>query len=201
MTHARMIWRTVPAVVALALAALVTPALAQDTPVTYHATTINMSNVGRPGMDNVDITIERWTGDAEQAKLKDALVEKGGGDALLSELQKIKPRAGYIRRSAGGIGWDIQYAAKSDLSSGGRRVIFATDRPMSFAERSAQPRSAQYEFLVGEIRIGPDGKGEGKLVPLAKVEYDDSSHEIQIENYATEPIRLTNVKEERRSGD
>jgi hypothetical protein len=37
--------------------------------------------------------------------------------------------------------------------------------------------------------------------PDLEIEYDDSSHGLQIENYATEPICLTNVKEERRSGD
>jgi hypothetical protein len=148
-------------------------------------------------MDNLDIAIERWTTDAEFAKLKDALVEKGG-DSLLHELSSVKPRVGYIRRTGGGLGWDLRYARKTDLPSGGYRVVFATDGPMSFAERSTNPRSAEYEFLVGEIRIGRDGKGEGKLVPMASVEYDEESRSIQIENYASEPVRLTQVTEEKR---
>ena len=180
-----------------ALAVLAAPALAQDTPVTFHATAVNMSNVGRQGLSTLDITIERWNSDEELARLKDAVLEKGGG-ALLSELQKIKPRAGYVRRTGGGVGWDIQYARKTDLPSGGSRVIFATDRPMSFAEAATRPRSADYEFLLGEIRIGADGKGEGKLAPMAKIVYDEDSRTIQIENYASEPVRLTNVTEEKR---
>jgi hypothetical protein len=183
--------------VALALAAAATPALAQDTPVTFHATAVNLSNVGRQGMTTLDITIERWNTDEEFTKLKDATLEKGSG-ALLKELQKIRPRAGYVRRSTGGVGWDIQYARKTDLPSGSSRVIFATDRPMSFAEAASRPRSADYEFLLGEIRIGPDGKGEGKLVPMAKIAYDESSRTLQIEDYASEPVRLTKVIEEKR---
>jgi hypothetical protein len=148
-------------------------------------------------METLDIAIERWTSDTEFAKLKDTLVEKGGA-SLLNELQNVKPRVGYIRRTGGGIGWDLRYACKSEQSAGGYRVVFATDRPMSFAERSTNPRSAQYEFLVGEIRIGSDGKGEGKLVPMASVEYDEESRSIHIENFATEPVRLTQVTEEKR---
>jgi hypothetical protein len=171
--------------------------LAEDGPVTFRATAVNTSDVGRQGMDTIDIAIERWTTDAEFTKMKDALVEKGG-DSLLNELSNVKPRVGYIRRTGGGLGWDLRYARKTDLPSGGYRIVFATDRPMSFAERSTSPRSAEYEFLVGEIRIDREGKGEGKLVPMASVEYDEESRSIQIENYATEPVRLTQVTEEKR---
>ena len=183
--------------VALALAGPVSPAPAQEMPVRFHATAVNMSNVGRQGMFSLDITIERWSSDEEFARLKDALVEKGS-DALLSQLQKIKPRAGYISRGPGGLGWDIRYARRTDLDGGGHRVIFATDRPMSFAERTTRPPSIDYEFLLGEMRIGPNGKGEGKLVPMARIAYDDGSRSIQIENYASEPVRFTQVTEEKR---
>jgi hypothetical protein len=170
---------------------------AQDGPVTFRATAVNTSDVGRQGMDTLDIAIERWTSDEEFAKLKDALVEKGS-DSLLREFSNVKPRVGYIRRTGGGLGWDLRYARKAEIPGGGYRVLFATDRPMSFTERSTNPRSAEYEFLLGEIRIGRDGKGEGKLVPMASVEYDEESRSIQIENYATEPVRLTQVTEEKR---
>ena len=196
MSHARVFLSA-----ALGAAALVFASqarlLAQDAPVTFRATAVNTSDVGRQGMDTLDIAIERWTSDAEFAKLKDALVEKGS-DSLLRELSNVKPRVGYIRRSGGGLGWDLRYARKTELPSGGYRVVFATDRPMSFAERTSNPRSAEYEFLVGEIRIGREAKGEGKLVPMASVEYDEDSRTLQIENYATEPVRLTQVTEEKR---
>lgn len=184
----------------LAAAALVAPARAQDAPVTFHAVAVNLSNVGRQGMQTLDITIERWTTDAEFANLRDALVEKGS-DGLLRELQKVKPRAGSIRSSTGGLGWDVQFAKRNELPGGGHRVVFATDRPMSFYERTTQPRSADYEFLLAEMRIGPDGKGEGKLVPMAKVTYNKAARAIEIENYATEPVRLTEVTQSKPKED
>jgi hypothetical protein len=113
----------------------------------------------------------------------------------MDAIQKVKPRAGFIRYTVGGVGWDIKYARRSELPGGGYQVVFATDRPMSFAERSNQPRSAEYEFLVAELRIAPDGKGQGKLVPMAKIHYNPSSKAIEIENYANEPVHLTNITE------
>ena len=181
-------------VAALAVAALGVPVSAKDALVTFQAVAVNMTNVGRPGLRTLDIRIERWTSDAEFSNLRDALIEKGS-DGLLRELQKVKPRAGSIRSSTGGLGWDIQFAQRTELPGGGHRVVFATDRPMSFYERTAQPLSADYEFLLGEIRIGPDGKGEGKLVPMAKITYNKGSRAIEIENYASEPVRLTKVTE------
>jgi len=189
----------------LALAALFAAAqhasvAAQDVPVTFHAAAVNLSNVGQTGMRSLDITIERWTTPEEFAQLRDALMEKGS-DGLLRELQKIKPRAGFVRSSTGGLGWDIQFTRRSSLPEGGSRVVFATDRPMSFYERTTLPRSADYEFLLGELRLGPDGKGEGKLAPMAKVTYNKGSRAIEIENYASQPVRLTQVTQSKRKGE
>ena len=110
-----------------------------------------------------------------------------------SALQDTK-KVGFIRRTGGGLGWNIQYARKEPLPDGGYRLIFATDRPMSFAERVSQPRSADYEFMVAELRMGKDGKGEGKLVPAAKVTFNKDENVIEIENYANEPVQLTKIR-------
>lgn len=166
---------------------------AADEPLlSLRAFAVDMSNPGRGGAGTLDIVIERWSTDTERQRLLDTLVERGS-DKLLSTLQDLKPRVGYIR-GASTLGWDIHYAREErSAATGARRIVFATDRPMSFSERINQPRSAEYEFTLGEVRIGADGKGEGKLVPAAKVKWDKDSHVIEIENYASEPVRLTTV--------
>jgi hypothetical protein len=190
----------VAALAGLAVASTGAPLVAADAIARFNAVAVNMSNVGTPGMRPLDITIERWTSPEEFASLRDAMLEKGS-DGLLRELQKMKPRAGYIRSASGGLGWDIQFAQRSPQPGGGYRVVFATDRPMSFYERVNRPLSADYEFLLGELRIGPDGKGEGKLVPRAKIYYNNETRAIEIENYANEPVRLTQVTEVRPKAD
>jgi hypothetical protein len=153
---------------------------------------VNMSGPERTRTGTLDITIEHWSTPEEAARLRDILSEKGA-DALLEALQKMKPRAGSIQRT-GQLGWDIHFAQQVVASNGSRRIIIATDRPMSFWEAANQPRSADYAFTLAEIRLGPDGKGEGKLVPAAKIDYDKEGNTLEIENYNIEPTRLTQVE-------
>jgi len=159
-----------------------------------HAFAVDMSGAGRARAGALEIAIERWSTDEERDRLRGILIERGA-DALLSALQKVKPRAGYIRTSSS-LGWDIHYAREEPVGDGGRRVIIATDRPMSFWELRNQPRSVQYDFTLAEIRLNKDGKGEGKLARAAKISWDPGTRTIEIENYAIEPVRLTEVRVE-----
>lgn len=156
---------------------------------TFTATAVNMSGVGRAGAGVVEIAIERWSTDGERDRLVNVLKEKGSG-ALLSALQKM-PRVGYIR-TPGRIGWDLHFA-RSIKTDEGRQVVIATDRPMSFWEASRRPRSADYDFTMIDIRFDPDGKGTGKLAVAAKVNYNDKTQTVEIENFGIEPVRLTEV--------
>jgi len=152
---------------------------------------VNLNSTGRASTGTLDINIERWSTPEEAARLRDILTEKGE-DALLEAVQKL-PRMGSIART-GNLGWDIRFAQQIPAAGGGRRIVIATDRPMSFFEAANQTRSSDYAFTLAEIRLGPDGKGEGKLVPAAKIEYDQESKTLEIENYNTEPVRLTQVE-------
>ena len=158
----------------------------------YDVVAVNMSNVGRRGLDTLDITVERWTTDAEFARLRDALFEKGS-DSLTDALQKTRPRVGYIRSTSGGLGWNLYFARQEPLPGGGQRVVIATDRPMSFRERANNARSADYDLLIAEIRVDKNGQGQGRLMPMARLNFDDRSRELEIEGYASEPVRLTRV--------
>jgi hypothetical protein len=190
-------WHSLPAFVALATTMLlVTSAFDRRTaaaaaPVeTFTATTANVSGVGRPGLGTVDIVIERWSTDGERDRLVSVLKDKGP-DALLSALQKM-PRVGYIRTPTS-IGWDLHFA-RSVNSAEGRQVVIATDRPMSFWEAANRPRSADYDFTLVDIRFDPDGKGTGKLAVAAKVDYNEKTQTIEVENFGIEPVRLTEVR-------
>jgi hypothetical protein len=153
---------------------------------------VNMNGVRLNDTGTFDITIERWSTQDEVDRLQDVLVKKGG-DALLSALQKTKPRVGYIR-NPWSVGWDLYYARQVTDKDGGRRIYLATDRPISFWEASNQPRSIDYDFTLAEIRLDKDGKGEGKLVPAAMITYDEKTRTIEIENYQIEPVRLAEVR-------
>lgn len=181
------------------LAWAISPGSANDKPVLrLRATAVDPGGAtpdgGRPASTGMlEIGIERWTSDAEHAKLAAILAEKGK-DSLLSELQK-RPRAGFIRTPTS-LGWQIHYARQIPLPDGGRRIIIATDRPMNFYELWNRPRSVDYQFTLVEIRLGPDGRGKGTLVPAARIDYNEATKTIEVENYASQPVRLSDVRVE-----
>jgi hypothetical protein len=159
---------------------------------TMQAFAVDMSGMGSGSAGPLDITVERWSTDEERDRLRSALIAKGGNE-LMSTLRKLKPRAGYIRGPSG-IGWNVHFARQQPTPDGGHRIILAAERPMSFWELWNRPRSADYEFTLAEIRLDRNGKGEGKLVPAAKVSWNKEQKTIEITNYGTEPVRLTRVQ-------
>jgi hypothetical protein len=162
------------------------------------ANSVNMSNVGRANPGRIEIVIERWSSERERDELIATLKDKGS-DALLSKLQKL-PRVGYIRDANGGsIGWDLHFARERKLEDGGRQIVLATDRPISAWEAFNRPRSIDYDFTLADIRFDGDGKGVGKLAVAAKVSTNDKTGAIEIENFSSEPVRLTDVTTSRKA--
>jgi hypothetical protein len=185
-----------PAVCLVTIAAIAASAgtlLAAKPVMHLSAFAVDMSNTAsRTRAGTIDIIINRWSSDAERDTLRSALRE-AGTDALLKALQKIKEPAGYIRTPSS-IGYPVRFARQITTSDGGKRIIVATDRYVSFLEATSQPRTIDYPFMLVDIRLGADGKGTGKLMPLAKVT-ESEDHVVEIENYASEPVRLTEVRE------
>jgi hypothetical protein len=140
---------------------------------------------------SVDIVIERWSTPEEISNLKAVLLE-GGDDKLLSALQKTKPRCGYAHTSTS-LGWDIYFARETELPGGGRKVVVATDRPVSMWEARHRGRSMDYQFSLAEIRLAPDGRGEGKAIPRAQLTFNKDTNTLEIEDYRREPVRLNEV--------
>ena len=157
------------------------------------AVAVNMSNVGRGGANVVDIEIDRWSTEAERDDLIAAFNAKGP-DALLSKLQDAK-RVGYMRLP-NTLGYDLHYARKHPGDDGGEQIVIATDRRIGFWEARNQPRTIDYPFTLIDIRLTAGGEGEGKMSVATKISYNKKKHAVELENYASEPVRLTTVKVE-----
>ena len=164
-----------------------------DAPLRITAFAVNMSNIGTGGAKAVDIEIDRWSTDAERQQLISAFNEKGP-DALLRELQKTK-RVGYMRLP-NTLGYDLHFARKHSGEDGGEQIILMTDRRIGFWEARDQPRTIDYPFTLMDIRVNTKGEGEGKLSVATKISYNKKKNAVEIENYASEPVRLQNVRAE-----
>jgi hypothetical protein len=68
---------------------------------------------------------------------------------------------------------------------------------MPFWEIWNRPQSAEYQYMFAEIRLGADGRGQGTLVPVARIDYNEDLKTLEIENYASQPVRLTDVRVEK----
>jgi hypothetical protein len=110
---------------------------------------------------------------------------------LLKALQEM-PKVGYIRTSTS-LGWDLHYARQNPLPDGGRRIVFATDRPIGFREAANQPRSMDYPFTVVEMQFDKDDKGVGKILPGTKL-FIDKDNNLVLENYGQQPVRFNEIK-------
>jgi hypothetical protein len=159
---------------------------------TFTAHVANLSNVGPGGsVGTVNVTINRYSTDQEREKLRTALLENGT-KGLFDTLQDMEP-VGFIR-GEDSVGWDLHYAR--EIPSGkGRKIVFATDRPISWLEARNQPRTIDYRFTVGELQVNGDGEGQGKLAVAVKMNYDSVDKVLELETFASEPLRLMQVRE------
>lgn len=161
---------------------------------------INMSNIATGSNAIVQITVNAWSTAEERERLITTVLEKGS-DALLNELQKA-PVKGRLRIPTArrpdphhlSLGLDLHYAWQTPLPDGGRRIVLATDRYIGFQEARSNPRSMDYPITLMEIRVDKDGKGQGKMAVATKISFDKKKNQIELENYASEPVRLNEVK-------
>jgi hypothetical protein len=182
------------AVVSLALAAALTvppsaSAADKEPALRLRAFAVDLNNSARTW--TLDIVIDRWSTPQEIKSFQAASAE-GGEGALLKAMERTKPRCGYVRTQTS-IPWDIYFATETPLPGGGRRIVVATDRPVGFWEALNPSALDEYKFSLAEIRLGPDGKGEGKAIPYAQLSYDPDTKTFEVKNYETLPVRLTQV--------
>lgn len=155
----------------------------------YSATAVAIAGVAGGSVVQVTIGIDDYTTDEERLQLAQALIE-GGSDALRKAMNKMKKgRVSVVGRT----GTKVNYI-RAWPTANGRRIIMATERPMTFFELRRGTRSRNYEFGFIELRLDEKGRGSGVLIAAAKIKFIEDQQKIEIEHYGIEPVRLTNVR-------
>lgn len=172
------------------------PARAQelDEPLRFDAQAVNLSNIQGRGTPTarLSIVINRWSTNEERNALLAALKEGGRRslpDALVSQdrvgtIREIRSRAEFLR-----------YSRKFDLPDGGQRIILAADRPMGFIEMTRGLRTQDYNVSLVQLDLNAEGEGEGTIFLGAQIAWNEENQQVVVEGFATEPIRLTRVRE------
>src|SRR5262245_1354452 len=168
------------------------------------ATAVSAPNDGGDVGGRIDITIERWSTDAERETLWRELRANDPG-ALLVGLGKVFHRNGVVQLpGAEALGArahlrrvrNLKYAQKIDTPTG-RRIIVVADQHLGFGELGRDFKSWQPEFGLLEIRIGADGTGVGKLARADQVTVNAKTKVLEVADFASEPVRLAGVRSEK----
>ena len=144
----------------------------------------------------LQISIERWTTDEERVALLSELVENGQ-EGLVKALQKQK-ETGFVRVTTPGVRSSfpserLRYAREFPREDGGRRIVLALDRYISFYEATFQPRWSDYDMTLIVMDLDSEGNGEGQLAMAVRLDINDQ-RQLVIENFGTEPVRLTRIR-------
>jgi len=188
--------RTVFAAALAATIAVAVPAAQSNmaAPERFTAFAIDISNMAPTARTSpVDITINRWSTDAERDRLL-AVFRNKGQDALLSELQDL-PKVGYIK-TPGSLGYDLRFAQQRTEAEGGRMIFVMTDRPIGGWEARNRPRTIDYPFTLIQLQLDKEGNGEGKASIFTKIT-EAKNGTIELENFASQPVMLNQVKKVR----
>ncbi len=134
------------------------------------------------------LQIDEYSDLEEIRTLLGVLAEQGPG-GLEKAMRKLD--RGWFRVGAE-LGYPVS-VARSIETEGGRVVRAVVDRPIQMFEVMRGLRSADYPFGIIEIKLDANGKGEGRLIAAAKVEFNDEGA-VEIESLGTQPFRLMQVR-------
>ena len=190
-------WRETAIVAVLTVAALVGTSRSTGTQAQhleqFSAFAVNLQGA-RPGDRSmsgvIQITIDRWSSEAERNALIDAFDSKGQ-DGLLNALERMKP-TGYIKLP-NTLGYALRFTREIRNPDGGRRIIVGTDRRMTASEEVNKPITTDYPFTIIELRVNKANVGEGRLSALTKIKTNKKEGTIELEAYG-DAAKLTEVK-------
>jgi hypothetical protein len=134
------------------------------------------------------LTVNSFTPDSEVSNIMEAL-KNGGQEGVIKALGKEK--RGTIQIGSQ-LGRDVQ-AIWVTQTDEGRKICALSERWMGFGEMRRGARSTDYPFTYIELYPDDNGKGEGSLIPAARVQ-SKGGNNIEVENFGIYPARLTNVK-------
>ena len=162
---------------------------------------LSMSNVAPGANQTIQITIDKWSSAPQRERLVKTFLEKKQ-EGLLSALDR-EPELGRFNfpgymgpdpNNTMRLGTSIRYAWSRPGEDGGRRIVIITPRVIGFREQVNRPRTLDYKFTLFEMHFNTAGQGEGKMAEAAQILFDEKTNTIELENYASEPVRLQQLK-------
>jgi hypothetical protein len=145
------------------------PAFSRDKYETIDATAFG---TGTQLGQNIGVTLNiyEFSTPADRTILVQAF-EKGQNQGLVTALQKMRA-VGHVEIT-GTLGFDCAYIAMIPTPTG-RRIVFATNRQIRFAEAYTDSQTMSYDLTAGVLELNDQDKSKstGLLYPLAQLIID-----------------------------
>ena len=135
------------------------------------------------------VTVNRYTPPNQVRELNEALAS-GGQDQLLKTMSKMD--AGRVQIGTG-VGVRANAVIVDPWSDGGRRLTVLYERWLQIAELRYGTRSQDYPIGYAEIYLDRNGRGEGTLIPAARVRLK-GGNTWEVEDFGTFPARLMGLR-------
>jgi hypothetical protein len=157
-------------------------------PETFNARATISTAAGK-GDAYLTIHVEKYTSDRDRQEMQRAL-ETGGSAGFLAALRKA-PVAG--RFDVGKQTFDIRWARQAPSGSG-RVITLVIDRPVYFVGAGMPGAKSREGFDLAIVQLTMDsaGIGEGTMAAAARVKPGGPTG-VQVDNYATAPVKLVSV--------
>jgi hypothetical protein len=136
-----------------------------------------------------EVIINRWSTDADRERVVAAFAE--GQERLAYEISQGQA-IGYIKWP-GNTEYTIRYAHRVPANDGSEQIVLGVDHAMTLWWQDKAPASPT-PYTIIQVRLPKGGVGEGKLSLSGKVAADKTAKAITIEDYASQPVVLSEVR-------
>lgn len=143
---------------------------------------------GRSRSGQFSLIVNRYTAANELRELNEAL--QGGQDDLLKALSKMD--AGRVQIGTG-VGVPANAIIRDPWGDGGTKLTVFYERYIRFFELRYGTRSQDYPIGYAEIFLDRNGRGEGTLIPAAKVRLK-GGNTWEVEDFGVLPARLMGLR-------
>ena len=156
-------------------------------PETFHAYA-RVAAADASGGAYVTIKVLRYSAAEDIGAMEQAL--KSGSAPFLEALRRA-PVVGTFE--IGGQAFDIRWARET-RSPAGRVISFVTDKPVYFVGGASPDAKARtgFDVAVVQLTLSTSNVGEGVMAAAARVKPGGPTG-VEVEDYATEPVKLTSV--------
>jgi hypothetical protein len=154
-------------------------------------TAVAVRTIGISATQPIDITIQRWTTDAEDERLNVEMME--GGQGALLKAMRAMPDIGRVN-SPGAVGFPLKVARRVTRADGAEEVTIITERERTFWEASQMLQSTDYPFILIEMSLDARAEGEGRVLVAVQLSYDRVNRMLRAENFENASVLLQGIR-------